>query len=115
MLKYLLNVFYTYKIFAGVLGLHFHLAGTINAATDIPLVPSMATPSTLNVGDSNGGAEKDGDQRGHRFVIHWIDGVSGGVRILDRGISRVFGPQTSPLPSIAICMLDIQIFYILSF
>ena len=54
-------------------GLHFHLAGTINAATDIPLVPSMATPSTLNIGDSNEVGGNGGNQRGHNFVIHWMN------------------------------------------
>ena len=42
-------------------GLHFHLAGTINALTDIPLVPRMTT-------SPNGGQENQ-----HNFVLHWLN------------------------------------------
>ena len=40
-------------------GLHFHLSATINALTDIPLVPAM-----------NSGLE-GGTQ--HRFLLHWLN------------------------------------------
>ena len=40
-------------------GLHFHLSATINALTDIPLVPSMTT-------DDEGGVR-------HKFVLHWLN------------------------------------------
>ena len=40
-------------------GLHFHLSATINALTDIPLVP------TMNSG-VEGGAQ-------HRFMLHWLN------------------------------------------
>ena len=55
-------------------GLHFHLAGTINAATDIPLVPSMATPpTTVNMGGDKDADGKDRSPRGHHFVLHWMN------------------------------------------
>ena len=51
-------------------GLHFHLAGTINAATDIPLVPSMSAPPTM-VSDE---CESSNPQtKGHHFVLHWMN------------------------------------------
>ena len=53
-------------------GLHFHLAGTINAATDIPLVPSMAPPPTATVGNM-GEIGQEEDRRGHHFVLHWMN------------------------------------------
>merc|ERR1719334_1685748 len=40
-------------------GLHFHLSATINAVTDIPLVPAMNT-------GTQGGAQ-------HRFLLHWLN------------------------------------------
>ena len=40
-------------------GLHFHLAATINALTDIPLVPAM------NRGDSNANSQ--------HFILHWMN------------------------------------------
>lgn len=40
-------------------GLHFHLAASINAETDIPLVPSMS-------GAASGGQEPN-------FVLHWLN------------------------------------------
>ena len=51
-------------------GLHFHLSGTINALTDIPLVPSL-----------NGQVKSGSDQTGpsgdektkHNFVLHWLN------------------------------------------
>lgn len=46
-------------------GLHFHLSGTINALTDIPLVPAL---SDTKVGkDPNSGEQK------HKFVLHWLN------------------------------------------
>ena len=41
-------------------GLHFHLAATINALTDIPLVPTMAAPTGTNKGQ-------------HNFMLHWLN------------------------------------------
>lgn len=41
-------------------GLHFHLAGTINALTDIPLVPSMAAQTGTNQTQQN-------------FTLHWLN------------------------------------------
>ena len=55
-------------------GLHFHLAGTINAATDIPLVPSMATPATTTTANISGGNALDQEKgKGHHFVLHWMN------------------------------------------
>ena len=42
------------------LGLHFHLAASINAETDIPLVPSMRAPTN-----------SDSTPRPH-FILHWL-------------------------------------------
>lgn len=44
-------------------GFHFHLAASINAATDIPLVPSLAS------GGNSGGP----DESDHNFVLHWLN------------------------------------------
>ncbi len=41
-------------------GMHFHLAATINAATDIPLVPAM------NSAGEAGGVH-------HTFSLHWLN------------------------------------------
>jgi len=41
-------------------GLHFHLSATINALTDIPLVPAM-----------NNSVEEGGVN--HKFVLHWLN------------------------------------------
>lgn len=43
--------YYSYYSFSSP-GLHFHLAASINAETDIPLVPSLAG--------------------GGRFILHWL-------------------------------------------
>merc|ERR1719334_661690 len=40
-------------------GLHFHLSATINAYTDIPLVPTMTS-------DYDGIVD-------HKFVLHWLN------------------------------------------
>ena len=40
-------------------GLHFHLSATINAVTDIPLVPTMTS-------------DDDGVMN-HKFVLHWLN------------------------------------------
>ncbi|KAF2367901.1 RAVE complex protein Rav1 C-terminal [Trinorchestia longiramus] len=45
-------------------GFHFHLAASINAATDIPLVPSLSS-SSLPGGGS--------DESEHNFVLHWLN------------------------------------------
>ena len=42
-------------------GFHFHLAASINAATDIPLVPSLP-PNDAAAEDTN-----------HNFVLHWLN------------------------------------------
>ena len=44
-------------------GFHFHLAASINAATDIPLVPSLAP----------GGTSGNPDDSEHNFVLHWLN------------------------------------------
>ena len=44
-------------------GLHFHLAASINALTDIPLVPAMSRAM------AKGGTDK----AGHNFVLHWMN------------------------------------------
>ena len=40
-------------------GMHFHLAATINALTDIPLVPAMNSPGNSGVV--------------HKFSLHWLN------------------------------------------
>ncbi|UYV72068.1 DMXL1 [Cordylochernes scorpioides] len=54
---YSVHDFHNFGIYSSGIapGLHFHLATSINAETDIPLVPSISGPSELN------------------FVIHWLD------------------------------------------
>ncbi len=50
--------------------LHFHLAATINARTDIPLVPAMTTaPDGVDRSGGAGGAIK----QQHNFVLHWLN------------------------------------------
>lgn len=44
-------------------GFHFHLAASINAATDIPLVPSLVP----------GGSTGSPDETEHNFVLHWLN------------------------------------------
>lgn len=46
-------------------GLHFHLAASINAETDIPLVPSLGIVTGTNHGD--------GTSTPPSFVLHWLD------------------------------------------
>ena len=49
-------------------GLHFHLSGTINALTDIPLVPSISGQSkAASMSDPNNQKSK------HNFVLHWMN------------------------------------------
>ena len=50
-------------------GLHFHLSGTINALTDIPLVPSISGQKS---GTGNANSETD-DKAKHNFVLHWLN------------------------------------------
>lgn len=45
-------------------GFHFHLAASINAETDIPLVPSMSTNDAVN---------SSGTRNYPNFVIHWLN------------------------------------------
>ena len=47
-------------------GLHFHLSGTINGLTDIPLVPSLS-------GQSKSGSNNPKDKQKHNFVLHWLN------------------------------------------
>ena len=60
-------------------GLHFHLSGTINATTDIPLVPSISGQGNLghrlNSDPTNaGGAGGDSSRKNkHNFVLHWMN------------------------------------------
>ena len=51
---YEILIYTLYSIYF-VAGFHFHLAATINAETDIPLVPSINSVSEQN------------------FVIHWLN------------------------------------------
>ena len=44
-------------------GLHFHLSGTINALTDIPLVPALSGQKPI---------EQTAEQK-HKFVLHWLN------------------------------------------
>jgi hypothetical protein len=44
-------------------GLHFHLAATINALSDIPLVPAM---------NSDGGSNNSGGTA-NKFSLHWLN------------------------------------------
>ena len=46
-------------------GLHFHLSGTINALTDIPLVPAMSDKVDKETGS--------GQEQKHKFVLHWLN------------------------------------------
>ena len=58
---YLVNLFVVSKKGAAISpGMHFHLAATINAATDIPLVPAM------NSAGEAGGVH-------HTFSLHWLN------------------------------------------
>ncbi len=47
--------------------LHFHLSATINARTDIPLVPSMGE------GGGDGGTKAESSKQRHNFVLHWLN------------------------------------------
>lgn len=47
-------------------GFQFHLAASINAETDIPLVPSISGGGAL--GGGSGSAETE-----QSFVIHWLN------------------------------------------
>ena len=49
-------------------GLHFHLSGTINAMTDIPLVPSIS-----GQGKSGSGSDPNNRKVKHNFVLHWLN------------------------------------------
>ncbi len=49
-------------------GLHFHLSGTINALTDIPLVPSLTGRPKGAQGDQGSSAKTK-----HNFVLHWLN------------------------------------------
>ena len=51
-------------------GLHFHLSGTINALTDIPLVPSLN--GQVKSGSDQTGPSGD-DKTKHNFVLHWLN------------------------------------------
>ena len=42
-------------------GLHFHLAATINALSDIPLVPAMTN------------SHNPGGATSHKFSLHWLN------------------------------------------
>lgn len=57
--------FHTFGIYGNAMvpGLHFHLAGSINAETDIPLVPSLST----------GGSLSEDLKSNPTFVIHWLN------------------------------------------
>ena len=50
---------YGYHAMGVTAGYHFHLAASINAATDIPLVPCLSTPRSSN--------------NNNNFVLHWLN------------------------------------------
>ncbi|XP_018017231.1 dmX-like protein 2 isoform X2 [Hyalella azteca] len=54
---------YGYHAMGVTPGFHFHLAASINAATDIPLVPSLSSSQP-------GGGTDDSE---HNFVLHWLN------------------------------------------
>ena len=51
-------------------GLHFHLSGTINALTDIPLVPSLHGQAKSGSGLPT---DPNDDKTKHNFVLHWLN------------------------------------------
>ena len=83
--------FHTYAIHGSAMtpGLHFHLAASINAETDIPLVPSLATSG-----------------RSHdrpNFVMHWMNNkemvfTAKAERILHEASQRIFRENTESEP-----------------
>ncbi len=80
---YSVHDFHSYGFHAGIgggisPGLHFHLAATINAASDIPLVPHLggASSSMASGGPTaaRGSAGGGGTGRSrHNFVLHWLN------------------------------------------